>query len=174
MVLTIFIFLSPKHMENTQMQWLCHSKLQRNTTVRGVTGIFFFLGGAKSPFLTFSRHDFSLFLIEIFILVDPEKFQWFRKSEKQKKKKKRGPQLLSVLSVLSALTFLIFLLSFIIFSNFPHFPPSFFHFFSLSLASFFPISSHKKFPIGKSPAPACYATDHSMLATVQNIVCEHC
>ena len=34
-------------------------------------------GGGEVTFPDFSRCDFSLFLVEISILVDPKKFQWF-------------------------------------------------------------------------------------------------
>ena len=111
-------------------------------------------GGVKSLFPIFSRRDFTLFPVEISILVDPLNvfcLLSFHESEKQKKKK--SPQLFSVLFTRK---FEIFLLSFFIFSSFPSFPfPLFliflyiFHFFTFFLASFFLIF-HQKFPGGKS------------------------
>ena len=117
-------------------------------------GFSWFFPDMKSLFPIFSRHDFSLFLVEISILVDHEKVYSFPESEKQKRK---GPQFF--FSVIFHCIFLIFHLSFWFLKIFLNFYPSFFHFSLCSstfpiflpffLASFFLIS-HQIFPSGKS------------------------
>ena len=106
---------------------------------RGVTGVFRG-GGAKSLFRIFSRCDFSLFPLEISILVDPQK----------------GPQhffspfspFISDFPLFPSFLFSFFL---ICFHPCPFFLIIFyiFHFFTFFLASFFPIS-RQIFPGRKS------------------------
>ena len=83
-----------------------------------------FSGGAKPLFSIFSRCEFSLFQVEISILVDPEKVsvlpeKWKATKKKRKRKRKK------VISFFHS-----------IFPYISHFPPSIFH---SSLFSSFPL-----------------------------------
>ena len=75
-------------------------KKRTKFTDRGVTG-------------NFSRREFNLFPVEMTILVDPKKFQWFSKSDK------KSLQIFSVFFPIFFLPLFMFSHFFFSFSSFP-------------------------------------------------------
>ena len=100
----------------------------------GAKPLFPIFSRCEVTFPDFSRRDFSLFPVEISILVDPKKsFTGFLKLKVKSKKKNKSS---SAFSVIFHLTFFIFLLPFYFLKIFSNFHLSFFH-FSLNISHFF-------------------------------------
>ena len=144
----------------------------------------------ESHFPIFFQRNFSLFLVEISIWVDPLKFCFscfLKVKSEKKKKKKKDPQLFSVLFPLHfsfsifpcsffPSVFLIFLLPFSIFHNFLLLFP-FFQLFLLPHFSWFIAKNFLVESLGGRlppcpPPPTCYATGWSWEAHLDANLCK--